>query len=338
MSFVKKSSALADAISDAQPCGVSVEYDADFLQLEQEVLGRPEVEYGSSVTQAVEPNWQSVMSLSLSLMGKSRDLRVAVHLTRAQLNVYGFAGIADGLELIQGLLDRQWRDVHPQLDPDDNNDPLQRINILLSLCDPVGMLRELRDAPLVSVRSLGKFSIRDIEIASGEMLAVSGPEKPTSAIIEAAFNEADQGELIGTEKCLSNALACTIRIEQLLTEKVGVARSIDLSPLSTLLHRAAESVRRHLVVNPGEGQVMQVAAGAGMYSPLQLGIANRDDVKNTLDRLCSYYMTHEPSSPVPLLLARARELVDKKFMELVQDLASDGLAQLKLISGTNSES
>ena len=47
-----------------------------------------------------------------------------------------------------------------------------------------------------------------------------------------------------------------------------------------------------------------------------------------IDEICSYYAQYEPSSPVPLLLQRARRLVNKSFVEILEDLAPDGLNQL----------
>jgi type VI secretion system protein ImpA len=46
---------------------------------------------------------------------------------------------------------------------------------------------------------------------------------------------------------------------------------------------------------------------------------------------------NEPASPVPLLLKRALRLVEKNFFEIMQDLAPDSVAQIKLISGIREE-
>ena len=65
-------------------------------------------------------------------------------------------------------------------------------------------------------------------------------------------------------------------------------------------------------------------------------IHDRQDVIRSLDLICSYYKQNEPGSPVPLLLKRARQLVDKSFMEIIQDLVPDSAGKLKtLISGTD---
>jgi type VI secretion system protein ImpA len=62
-------------------------------------------------------------------------------------------------------------------------------------------------------------------------------------------------------------------------------------------------------------------------------VGSRHDVVSALEAICRFYRTHEPSSPIPLLLERARRLVDKSFVELVEDLTPDGLGQLHLLRG-----
>jgi type VI secretion system protein ImpA len=54
-----------------------------------------------------------------------------------------------------------------------------------------------------------------------------------------------------------------------------------------------------------------------------------------IDRICDYYARQEPSSPVPLILMRARGLVDKTFIDIMRDLAPDGLAQVTVVTGAS---
>jgi type VI secretion system protein ImpA len=62
-------------------------------------------------------------------------------------------------------------------------------------------------------------------------------------------------------------------------------------------------------------------------------ISTRDDVIRLLDRLCEYYGKFEPSSPIPLLLQRAKRLVAKDFMEIVRDMTPSGVAEAELLGG-----
>jgi type VI secretion system protein ImpA len=320
--------ALALPMSEEDAYGPNFEYTPEFLQLEAETLGKPEVQYGDTITQAIAPSWKRVMSLALPMMGRSRDLRLAVWLTRAQLNLNSIEGLAAGLGLIEALLVSCWEGLHPQLDPADDNDPLLRVNILASLCEPSGLLRDLQDAPLVSDQKGGRVSLRDFEMASGGQVDGS-----LLAMIDGVFGQADEGALRATEARLDKALGRIQHIEQRLTENVGIGRALDLSELATLLRRARDHFRRRLPDGiPNEPAIVDAEPGV-IQQPPRGEINSRDDARQAIDRLCVYFNTHEPASPVPFLLLRAKQLIDKNFMELLQDLAPDGLAQLALVSG-----
>jgi type VI secretion system protein ImpA len=62
-------------------------------------------------------------------------------------------------------------------------------------------------------------------------------------------------------------------------------------------------------------------------------VTSRADVIRMLDKINKYYQQYEPSSPVPLLLERAKRLVPKNFFEIMEDLAPEGMAQLLVVSG-----
>lgn len=314
------------------PCGENLEYDPQFLALDDAVRGKPEVQYGDTITPAAPPDWKEVRPLALGLAARTHDLRVLVGLTRAQLALDGAPGLAAGLHALAVLLETQWDAVHPQLDADDDGDPTLRVNTLAVLVEPGGMLRQVRDMPLVEVRAVGVFSLRDIEASTDE----AGGESARSAIA-AAFDAAPVAQLAATHAALEAAVASVEAIEAVLAQHLAASMGLDLAPLAVLLQRAAQQVRPHLGVQAAP--VAEEGAAASPAAPRQAGdIASRADVVEVLDRLCAWYARHEPSSPVPLLLQRARGLVDKNFTELLQELAPDGLGQLAQVSGVRSDS
>jgi hypothetical protein len=63
-----------------------------------------------------------------------------------------------------------------------------------------------------------------------------------------------------------------------------------------------------------------------------------NDVIASIDRIMAYYARSEPSSPVPILMARAKKLVNADFLTIVRDLAPSGVANVTLIGGLNDES
>ena len=343
--------ALTGEISDAAPCGDNLEYDAAFIALQQAAQSLPEQVMGETVVAAREPDWRAVEERAAALLARSRHLQIAILLTRALLNVDGLAGLRDGLDLLHRLLDGSWEHVHPQLDPDDDNDPTLRINIIAALCDPNTFLREIRATPLVVSRGFGLISYRDVAIATGELVPTGGGDEAVRDIaqINAAFMECDGDALAAVEDAARDACAQVAAIEYTLTRQVGVRNALDMTPLAALLkaiHRFldARMTQRGLRAAPvgaaeadaGGASTQIVLAGGTPASAAASGdVAGRDDVLFLIDKICAYYARAEPSSPVPLLLKRARRLVNKEFIEIMRDLAPDGLAQIELIRGAD---
>jgi type VI secretion system protein ImpA len=336
-----------DDISADLPCGPDLEYDPSFLLLEQAVNGRPEVQYGETVIPAVPPDWTWTDALCLELLSRTRDLRVIACLARGRLVRNGVAGLADGLAVTAGLLESQWDHVHPQLDASDAGDPTARINALAAFVDTTGILCDLLDTPIIPQVSpqTAALTLREWMYATGEVAAPAQQIPLSVAEIEAALAAA-VASAESVQRALDAAITHASRIEVFVTERVGSSQTIDLGPLKALLQRA-QSLMSHGLAQfqaldarqlPGErgadtSVVVSHAEGAGTAAPGNQ-IATRADVIAILDRVCDYYAHHEPSSPVPLLLKRASGLVHKSFIDLLSDLAPEGLAQLTQVIGT----
>lgn len=351
---------LLKAVSAEAPCGYNLEYDLLFVEMEAAAQGKPEQQYGSTLIPAEEPNWPEVQDKALELLTRTRDLRVAVHLARALLHTRGLSGFSDGLALLRGLLERYWETVHPQLDPDDAYDPTLRLNLIASLADPETTLRGLREVPLVSSPTLGQLTLRDIEIALGKLAPPATAEDtllPELSVIDGAFMICPVETLQATIQAVSRTLEQVQRIEALLTERAGAIP--DLSALTDLLEELQQFVserlaRRRMAMTamtqeaPAEKPAPPVEAGrpaveaipgASVAAPAAVGgeITSREDIIRLLDQMCDYFDRHEPSSPVPLLLNRARRLMAMNFLDILRDLAPAGLAQAELIGGTDSD-
>jgi len=336
---------LLEDISPASPCGENLEYDADFVALEQSARGKAEQQFGDTIVAAEEPDWGEVRRAALALCKRTHDLRVFDYLARASIRTHGYAGLSDVLALMRRSIERHWDAIHPQLDPDDDNDPTARVNIIASLCDAQTILRGIRQAPLVQSRAFGRFGLRDIAIASGEIPAPSGMEAPpTMQAIEGAFLDTSLEDLQATADAIRAATEQARAIENAVTEKVGAANAASLDPLSKLLKEAGRAVETRLTARGGgvaesapgaNGHAVNghAANGRAMALTVTGELQSREDVMQMLDKLCEYYARAEPSSPVPLLLQRAKKLVPMNFMEIMQDLIPDAVATAEMYRG-----
>ncbi|HEX6812056.1 MAG TPA: type VI secretion system protein TssA [Planctomycetota bacterium] len=338
---------LVEPIAPEQPCGVDIEYDAEFLAMVQAATPKPERQMGAEVVPAEEPNWREVKQLALRVLARSKDLRVLMPLCRALLHTDSFAGFAAGLQTLRGMLEKFWADLFPRLDADDNNDATMRVNALQALVDPGGILRSLREIPMVSARVAGNFGMREIDAAAGRG-TMSGAV-PGADLIRAAFQEVDGGQLEATFTAVRAAREEVRAIAASLASLLG-GSAPDLRPLANVLDGQTAELEGHLrtrgstmITSTASADGSAGASGAnGNSAPAAAAAAtsiqSAQDVVVWIDRMCEFYAKNEPSSPVPMLLQRAKRLVSKSFLDVLKDLVPDGLNQAMIFHGQKEES
>jgi len=62
-------------------------------------------------------------------------------------------------------------------------------------------------------------------------------------------------------------------------------------------------------------------------------VTTRADAQLMLEKVKQYFTQHEPSHPAPLMIDRVQRLIELDFMEIIRDLAPDGVNQLQNIFG-----
>ena len=333
---------LLQPIPGDAPCGADLEYDAAFLEMTRTAAGKPAQQIGGQILPGEEPNWKDVRARCLELMGRSLDLRLGCYLTRALLHTSGIAGFADGLALTRGLVERHWADVHPRLDPEDDNDPTIRVNTLGSLADREQTVNAVRLLPLANSRRVGRYGLRDHEIAIGTLPKPESAESVADkTTIDAAFLDMDVDELEGNANAVKEAIDHITGLDNALSEAVGAGSSADFSPLISTLKSMNQLLqqqlgRRGLASSADAGVDSEGGGAATGGMPAMSGpIQTREDVIRLLDQVNDWYSKYEPSSPVPILLNRAKRLVNKNFLEAVQDLSPSGVTELQTIAGVD---
>jgi type VI secretion system protein ImpA len=324
---------LLKPISPEKPCGEDLSYDPAMQELETLLRGKPETQF----SQAEEPRWEEVRDRCIELLRRSKNLRVAVILCLALVRLEGIAGFRDGLATIRGLIEQFWDSVYPRLDPEDNNDPTERVNILTSLLTPIGsfddpmqFLRRLREAKLSDSPRIGKFSLEEMA-PSKTPDGVTAQPPVDGAQVQASFRDTPPERLETVVGAVTEAAATANAIDDFLTKTIGAARAPDWAPLLGALNEIRKALAP-FVAQPGEFGAGNEADGGGSSGGTG-AIQSRQDVIRTLDRLCDYYGRAEPSSPVPLLLRRAQRLAEMNFLEIIGDLSPEALAPVQNVTG-----
>lgn len=330
---------LLQPIDDGAPAGPNLEYDSEFQALEELARPRPERALGAGVIASEQPQWRHVAEQAGALLQRSRDLRIAVQLCAARLHLEGLAGWSDGLALVRGLLEQQWDHVHPQLDADADNDPVERINALAALGD-AAMLAALRSTRLFRGVHPAHFSLRELRLAQGVQRPAEHDEdeRPDLAAIEACMIESPIDALAAMDAALLQAGDHLEAIVQVFTERTpGRGPALD-APLRDVRELRA-FVHPHLAARDAsiaqQDSVADMHDGSAPEAPRSANatIERPEDVIRALDQICDYYARREPSSPIPLLLRRAQRLVGMDFAALLRDLAPGGISELQVVSG-----
>lgn len=338
---------LADVAPD-NACGDDLQYDPAFIALEQAIKGKPEQQIGDAIQEAEPPNWKEVRKNAEELLLRSKDLRVLISLLRAWIATDGLSGFSSGLTLIKELVEQHWDGIHPLLDSDDDNDPTERVNILMSLCDQETILRPLQLSPLVESKALGKFNIRDFNIAHGKLAVAEGSSAVGLPTLDAAVQDAELESLQRNYQNMVGAIECLNGLENIVTEQVGINNAPNFEDLRVFL-KEAKGILAEWLESRGAGMDANAEdedfeadidgkdATARKKSGLSGGINNNQDVLAALKQICEYYKKHEPSSPVPILLERCTRLVGKDFMDVLKDIAPNGIDQASVVMGIRDE-
>ena len=329
--------ALLSEAKEAPPCGLNLEHELAFFELEAAARGKAEQRVGDVVKPGEDPKWPKVVELAEGLLLRSKDLRVAVHLTRALTRTEGMRGLGTGLGVIHGLLDRYWDGVHPQLEAERGADATERVNALAPLADPETVLRDVRDTYLVNSREHGQLQVREVEIALGRLTPAATGE-PSVVKVLAQIH----GQIAGAFAA-DRAVPAAIRlahehaqaIQTIVADRASSAYAIDLKPLTQSLETLLEACEGAL--GPSEAAPGVASARAGASGGVRLArdgeISTREEAVQLLDLVCIYLQRHEPTNPAPLFIRRAQRLMTKSFVEIVKDLMPDSLSQLEKLTG-----
>jgi type VI secretion system protein ImpA len=267
-----------------------------------------------------------------ALAKKTKDLFVASWLTEALLNRNGFAGLKDGLDLIQGLIQQFWETLYPELEdgdaefratpldwlgnylePSKGSSPALAVKMRPLTVNGITWFKYSESRPVPteeeSNESESKQAARKKAIQEGKL----SPEATDTAV-----EQSPKAFYAKLHKDITDSIASLKSLDDLCNEKFG-----EFAPSFGKLRSSIEEVgttvsiilkkKRELEPDPveesaeeagaaAESGEVQPAAAAG---PSALGqIKNRDDAVQHILAAVKFLRTSEPLNPAAYLVIR----------------------------------
>jgi type VI secretion system protein ImpA len=311
---------LLQPITAEEPCGQSLEDTPLLASFDTYRL------FGQSTPLDPVPEWAAIKSSALEALGKSKDLRLLAHLGTALLRTDGLPAFSETLTIASHWLTTYWAKTYPLVD----EDAVLRRNALNCFADPMAVVDGVRRAPLVSDRQHGTFSLRDID----------GDARPDPAQVDAAFAAVPLDELVSLQQSIARSREAIQTIDGKMREEAGSEAAPAFDLLSAQLLKIDRVLRGQLAQRPDAAPVesLEGIEGAGVRKAATVGaIQSRQDAVRALDAVATFFRSTEPSSPIPMLLDRAKRLISKDFLEVLADIAPEALAQARAAGGLRQE-
>jgi type VI secretion system protein ImpA len=333
---------LLEPITAEQPCGESLEdtpllasFDAFRLFGRTKPLD-PTSDSGEGEPETLEdrderpPEWRDIKARSLEALAKSKDLRVLAHLGTALLRTDGLPAFVESITIASAWLETYWNETYPPVD----EDGILRRSALNCFADPIAVVDALRRAPIVTSRQLGSLSLRDIDIATGQLTPSNGDPRPDEARVNAAFGVVPLEDLTALHQSVDRALTSLTQIDTKMRTEIGTDAAPGFDPLTLQLQKIDRVLRMQVASRSDGGLVAEGGDPTLGAAPAGTGaIRSRDDAIRMLDAVADFFRRTEPSSPVPLFCDRAKRLVSKDFLEVLADVAPEALGSARAAGG-----
>jgi len=320
-------------VSETSPAGENLEYDPRFSEFQRAAAGEEERYSGKEVIPAKEPDWNAVRQFAVELFGRTKDLRIAVRLASAETALEGLNGLAAGIALTRGLIERYWDTVHPALEPEDDNEPVFRVNALAPLADLAGLLGIVRKSYLVESRSVGRFTFRDLDIAEQRVAAPDGETAPTPDLLFSALMEAGADYAQARMATLQAVREDLRAIDAVFVSKTSGRGSPNFEALDKTLGYGIAFLAKGVPKAQHDAGTEGAGDGTASAGAAVGALRSRDDVKRVLEQVCTFIERTEPSNPAPILIRRAQRLLGLGFKDIIQDLVPEAVDQIEKLAG-----
>jgi type VI secretion system protein ImpA len=164
-----------------------------------------------------------------------------------------------------------------------------------------------------------------------------GPEdsRPDQAAIRAAFAEMPLEDLTALDEAGARAGEALTSIGAKMRGEAGLGSAPDFGLLTAQFAKLTRVCRDQLALRSPGGRPAGAVETESVSRAGFVGgaIRSRQDAILALEAVADFFRHNEPSSPIPLIVDRAKRLVAKDFLEVLADIAPDALAVARSAGG-----
>lgn len=284
--------------------------------------------------------WARVRQLcEETLCRRSKDFQTAAWYAEALTRIDGFDGLTFGLRLITALLQRYWDTGYPSLDRDGADERAARLDWLSTRLSD-----EIRQIPLTAPTQGGYdwYRYRESREVDNQALRDTGTAERFVAEGKLTGEQFDRSadlsgrawfEALDEQLCRAQAYFAELRQE---VDERFAAAAPNLTQIKDALDACGEVCRRRMErFEPG-----QTASALPLSQPVPDGVSPRPTLETTalgptgsssrahavglLHEAARYFRTHEPHSPVALLVERAAHWAEMSFEDWLATVIKDG--------------
>jgi len=326
-------------IEGDNPSGADVSFEQIYEDIkEARRQDDPNLSQGDWKTDLKVAHWPKARELCIEVLARqSKDLQVAAWLAEASSQLKGFAGLADGLTVIERLLADFWDTVHPEAE---GGDLELRIGRIAWLNRNLPLL--VRFIPVTQEGGYGWHKWK--ESRDVDNLGRESQEAMQAAIAEGKIGaETFDKAVIATpaefyEQLFADVTACTSAFDALvarLDERFG-SEAPGLGDLGDAISDCVRLVKR-MAADKGllqgedaaadeavaEGEGGEVAAAGPARGGPAGPIASRGEALRRLTEVAEYFRRAEPHSPVSYLVDRAVRWGNMSLDQWLQEMVKD---------------
>jgi type VI secretion system protein ImpA len=339
---------LTRPVSAEAPCGDDLELsgDIDYMNfvagaeglLPKSYFGKDQAGNEGRPFDRNSIDFEGQFNAAKPFLEKTRDLRMLGILAKFSILNRDFAGFIACIRAMSTLLAEHWDDVHPRAEDGDYGFRMVAVESIEAV--PTIIL-PLQFLPLIEHKRYGTVSFRTYLIGKGDVEPSEGETAVDLASVEKILQEAELPILIERRQQAMELDAAIKQIRSVWTEKCSSGQTLSLDRLTGIAAEIFNLLNGAVVKRDPSAGLAAAAAGAAGEGQDGAGAAavtageviSATHAARALAAAAAYFGRSEPSNPALLLVRQAQDLVGKSFLEVIQLLVPDQLAQASVNIG-----